>query len=68
MARLIQGAAAPSVPVARHADPLTDLNRLLSRLQQNILRADAEREARLRASEFERQKVQTVCFHFVGSW
>ncbi|KAK1750687.1 hypothetical protein QBC47DRAFT_393256 [Echria macrotheca] len=55
MVRLIHGVAA-ATPTARQADPLTDLNRLLSRLQQSILRADAEREARLRASEFDRQK------------
>ncbi|KAK3357227.1 hypothetical protein B0T25DRAFT_538596 [Lasiosphaeria hispida] len=58
MVRLIHGIAV-STPSTRHADPLTDLNRLLNRLQQTILRADAEREARLRASEFEREKVQT---------
>lgn len=59
MARLIHGVASPA-PVTRHADPLTDLNRLLSRLQQTILRADAEREARFKESEFEREKVQTA--------
>lgn len=58
MARLIHGVATPA-PLARQADPLTDLNRLLYRLQQSILRADADREARLRADEFEREKVQT---------
>ncbi|KAK1832305.1 hypothetical protein QBC39DRAFT_381657 [Podospora conica] len=58
MARLIHGVATPA-PMARQADPLTDLNRLLYRLQQSILRADADREARLRADEFEREKVQT---------
>ncbi|KAK0753056.1 hypothetical protein B0T18DRAFT_5877 [Schizothecium vesticola] len=58
MARLIHGVATPA-PMPRQADPLTDLNRLLYRLQQSILRADADREARLRADEFEREKVQT---------
>lgn len=58
MARLIHGVATPA-PLARQADPLTDLNRLLYRLQQSILGADADREARLRADEFEREKVQT---------
>ncbi|KAK0711582.1 hypothetical protein B0H67DRAFT_611635 [Lasiosphaeris hirsuta] len=58
MVRLIHGIAVPA-PSTRQADPLTDLNRLLDRLQQTILRADAEREARLRASEFEREKAQT---------
>ncbi|KAK3374964.1 synaptobrevin [Podospora didyma] len=58
MARLIHGVAT-ATPSARLANPLTDLTRLLSRLQQTVLRADAEREARLRTSEFEREKVQT---------
>ncbi|KAK3313815.1 hypothetical protein B0H66DRAFT_594642 [Apodospora peruviana] len=58
MARFIPGVTAP-VSATRHADPLTDLTRLLSRLQQTILRADAEREARLRTSEFEREKAKT---------
>ena len=57
MARLIHGTAS-SAPTTRHADPLTDLNRLLQRLQQTILHADAEREARLRANEFEREKAR----------
>ncbi|KAK8034863.1 hypothetical protein PG993_009858 [Apiospora rasikravindrae] len=38
-------------------DSLTDLNRLLARLQQNILQASAEQERRLRTSEYERNKV-----------
>jgi len=58
MARLIHGVASSS-PIVIHNDLLTDLNRLLNRLHQTILRADAEREARLRASEFEREKAQT---------
>lgn len=41
-------------------DPLIDLDRLLGRLRQTILRADAERERRLRTSEFEREKVTVV--------
>ncbi|GAB1320781.1 hypothetical protein MFIFM68171_10991 [Madurella fahalii] len=57
MARLIPGVTPTSA--SRHADPLTDLTFLLSRLQQTILHADAEREARLRASEYERAKAQT---------
>ncbi|KAK4456023.1 synaptobrevin [Podospora aff. communis PSN243] len=62
MARLSQdlGMSASS---SRHADTFTDLNRLLSRLQQTILRADAEREARLRASEYERERVQQNIRH-----
>lgn len=47
-------------PSARAADPLADLTRLLNRLQQTVLRADAERERRLRASEYERRRVETV--------
>ncbi|KXX79019.1 hypothetical protein MMYC01_204300 [Madurella mycetomatis] len=56
MAQLIPGVMA--TPAVRHADPLTDLTLLLSRLQQTILHADAEREARLRASEYERAKAR----------
>jgi len=62
MARLVHGTAL-ATPIARHADTLTDLNRLLNRLQQTILRADAEREARLRASEYERERVQQNIRH-----
>ncbi|KAL1842850.1 hypothetical protein VTJ49DRAFT_4017 [Mycothermus thermophilus] len=54
MARLIHGVAMSPAP--RQGDPLTDLSMLLSRLQRTILHADAEREARLRESEFEREK------------
>ncbi|KAF3769952.1 hypothetical protein M406DRAFT_86758 [Cryphonectria parasitica EP155] len=36
---------------------MVDLDRLLNRLQQTILRADADRERRLRNSEYERQKL-----------
>jgi hypothetical protein len=46
----------------RRADPLTDLTLLLNRLQRTILHADAEREARLRESEFERDKARAVSF------
>ncbi|KAK4250546.1 hypothetical protein C7999DRAFT_11693 [Corynascus novoguineensis] len=56
MARLIPGVTA--TPTPRRADPLTDLTLLLSRLQRTILHADAEREARLRESEFEREKAR----------
>jgi hypothetical protein len=58
MARLIHGVTA--TPVPRRADPLTDLSLLLSRLQRTILHADAEREARLKESEFEREKAHAV--------
>ncbi|KAH6841104.1 hypothetical protein B0I37DRAFT_386135 [Chaetomium sp. MPI-CAGE-AT-0009] len=54
MARLISGVT--PTPVPRRADPLTDLTLLLSRLQRTILHADAERDARLRESDFEREK------------
>ncbi|KAK3296243.1 uncharacterized protein B0H64DRAFT_397735 [Chaetomium fimeti] len=54
MARLITGVT--PTPIPRRADPLTDLTLLLSRLQRTILHADAEREARLRESDFERDK------------
>lgn len=61
MVRYIPGLTTTGVtPVVRPADPLTDLTRLLNRLQQTILRADAEREARLRTSEYEREKAQAV--------
>lgn len=45
---------------AKPADPMIDLDRLLSRLQQTILRADVERERRLRTSEYEREKAGFV--------
>ncbi|KAK3944284.1 synaptobrevin [Diplogelasinospora grovesii] len=57
MARFIQGVTHSAVS-PRTTDPLTDLTRLLSRLQQTVLRADAERERRLRTSEFERKRVE----------
>ncbi|KAI1433942.1 hypothetical protein GGR50DRAFT_665280 [Xylaria sp. CBS 124048] len=55
MARLTQE---PITPRRSASDPdsRTDLNRLLARLQQNILHADVQREQRLRASEHERNK------------
>ncbi|KAF2970299.1 hypothetical protein GQX73_g3268 [Xylaria multiplex] len=55
MARLTQVPITPRRS-ASNADSLTDLTRLLSRLQQSILYADAEREQRLRTSEHERNK------------
>jgi hypothetical protein len=59
MARLIAGVT--TTPSFRQrVDPLTDLSLLLSRLQRTILHANAEREARLRSSEFERAKAQAV--------
>ncbi|RYP57783.1 hypothetical protein DL769_009276 [Monosporascus sp. CRB-8-3] len=59
MARLTQAPITPGRSGASNADSLADLNRLLARLQQSILHADAERERRLRTSEYERNKVGT---------
>ncbi|KAK6850079.1 hypothetical protein PG995_013912 [Apiospora arundinis] len=56
MARLTQAPMTPRRSVS-NPDSLTDLNRLLGRLQQNILQASAEQERRLRTSEYERNKV-----------
>ncbi|PSS03752.1 hypothetical protein BD289DRAFT_420107 [Coniella lustricola] len=56
MARLSFDPLAPPA-TTKQADPMIDLDRLLNRLQQTILRADAERERRLRYSEYERQKL-----------
>ncbi len=60
MARLTQVPIAPPRRDATNSDFLTDLNRLLDRLQQTILHADAEREKRLRTSEYERTKARIV--------
>lgn len=57
MARLTQVPITPRRSVSNpNPDSLTDLTRLLSRLQQSILHADADRERRLRTSEHERNK------------
>lgn len=56
MAQFASDPLAPS-QTPKPSDPLVDLDRLLGRLQQTILRADAERERRLRTSELEREKV-----------
>ncbi|KAK8136761.1 synaptobrevin [Apiospora sp. TS-2023a] len=56
MARLTQEPMTPRRSVS-NPDSLTDLNRLLGRLQQSILQANAEQERRLRTSEYERNKV-----------
>ncbi|KAI1167965.1 hypothetical protein F5B18DRAFT_340889 [Nemania serpens] len=55
MARLTHAPVTPRRSVSG-PDSLTDLTRLLDRLQQSILHADAERERRLRTSEYERNK------------
>ncbi|KAK6952900.1 hypothetical protein Daesc_005197 [Daldinia eschscholtzii] len=57
MARLAQAPITPKRTISK-PDPLPDLSRLLDRLQANILRADAERERRLRTSEYERAKAR----------
>ncbi|KAI5928381.1 hypothetical protein F4810DRAFT_643336 [Camillea tinctor] len=57
MVRVTQGPVTPGRSNS-NPDSLTDLNRLLTRLQQSILRADAERERRLRTSEYERNKAR----------
>lgn len=59
MAQLAHDPLAPA-QTSKPTDPLIDLDRLLGRLRQTILRADAERERRLRTSEFEREKVTVV--------
>ncbi|KAI1327820.1 hypothetical protein F5Y16DRAFT_370384 [Xylariaceae sp. FL0255] len=56
MARLTQGPIVASQRSLANPDSLTDLTRLLARLQQTILHADAERARRLRTSEYERNK------------
>lgn len=68
MARLTHVPIAP--PRRSVSDPnssLTDLNRLLARLQQTVLHADSEREKRLRTSEYERNKAGIVRFTFALS-
>lgn len=59
MARLTHAPVTPRRSVSG-PDSLTDLTRLLDRLQQSILHADAERERRLRTSEYERNKAGIV--------
>lgn len=60
MAQTTYDPLAPPPQTSKPTDPLIDLDRLLGRLRQTILRADAERERRLRTSEFEREKVTVV--------
>ncbi|GAP89268.1 putative synaptobrevin [Rosellinia necatrix] len=55
MARLTQDPITPRRSVSS-SDSLTDLTRLLGRMQQSILHTDGERERRLRTSEHERNK------------
>ncbi|KAF3059283.1 hypothetical protein GL218_04438 [Daldinia childiae] len=57
MARLAQAPITQNRTIS-NTDSLPDLNRLLDRLQENILHADAERERRLRISEYERAKAR----------
>lgn len=60
MARVAYDPIAPQSRAKPAADPIVDLNRLLGRLQQTILRADADREQRLRTSVYEREKARFV--------
>ncbi|KAI2612952.1 uncharacterized protein GGS25DRAFT_477905 [Hypoxylon fragiforme] len=57
MARLAQAPATPG-RIISNSGSLTDLNRLLARLQDNILHANAERELQLRTNEYERSKAK----------
>ncbi|KAI0841766.1 hypothetical protein F5Y06DRAFT_260388 [Hypoxylon sp. FL0890] len=57
MARLAQAPMTPRRTIS-NPDCLSDFNRLLARLQENILHADSERERRLRTSEYERSKAR----------
>ncbi|KAI1102823.1 hypothetical protein F4804DRAFT_250736 [Jackrogersella minutella] len=57
MVRLVQAPNTLNRSIS-NPDALMDLNRLLARLQDNILHADAERERRLRTSEYERSKAR----------
>ncbi|KAK6193149.1 hypothetical protein LQW54_012751 [Pestalotiopsis sp. IQ-011] len=59
MARLNQAPMMTPRRSVSNPDSFTDLNRLLARLQQTILHADAEREHRMRTSEYERNKAST---------
>ena len=54
----------PVSAVASPTDQLdAELGRLLDRLQHSILYVDADREHALRASEFERTRVERVGLH-----
>ena len=59
---MVEPIAAGASPALGHrpAGPLRDLDLLVARLQVTVLRADAEREKRLRTCEFERKRVATV--------
>lgn len=60
MARLSSpGSPASSSPEFNRAS--AELGLLLSRLTQNVVHADPEREQRLRTDEYERAKVEKVC-------
>ncbi|KAI1094646.1 hypothetical protein F5B19DRAFT_19669 [Rostrohypoxylon terebratum] len=58
MARLVQAPLTQNRVIIHNPDALDDLNRLLARLQENILHADANRERRLRTSEYERSRTR----------
>lgn len=53
-----------STPGARAPDHTSlNLTRLIARLQNTLLEPDAETSRRLRASGFERRKVEAVSYH-----
>ncbi|KAK4232156.1 hypothetical protein QBC38DRAFT_464545 [Podospora fimiseda] len=58
MVQLVRGITPAISPINKNPDPLNDLTILLNRLQRTILHADAEREARLKDNEYEREKAQ----------
>ncbi|KAK3989524.1 hypothetical protein QBC44DRAFT_84675 [Cladorrhinum sp. PSN332] len=58
MVQLIPGITPATSSINRNPDPLNDLTVLLNRLQRTIIHADAEREARLKDNEYEREKAQ----------
>lgn len=59
MARLSQ--ALGTAPINPSDRASAELTQLLARLEQTILRADHDRERRLRASEYERARINKVC-------
>ncbi|KAK2590612.1 hypothetical protein QQS21_011714 [Conoideocrella luteorostrata] len=60
MARLSQGIALSDNAVSSPDVSLAELTQLLLRLQQNILHPTPDRDRRLRASEYERARVESI--------
>ncbi|KAK4166758.1 hypothetical protein QBC43DRAFT_313266 [Cladorrhinum sp. PSN259] len=58
MVQLIPNITPATSTNTKNADPLNNLTIVLNRLQRTILHTDAEREARLRDNEYEREKAQ----------